>query len=169
VIEPIRRSFVVACSPEHAFTTWTGKASAWWPPEHTVSHEKGAKIVFEPHVGGRIFERTDNGEEIDWGKITTWDPPRRVGYLWHIATDPAGATDVDIAFVPLPDQSTRVEIEHRGWERLGERGESWRDANTSGWDGVLPAYVAACSLMQLLEGSPVESVTRADARRSTEP
>ena len=31
-----------------------------------------------------------------------------------------------------------------GWERLGARGEPWRDANRSGWDGVLPAYVTAC-------------------------
>lgn len=135
---------MVACSPEHAFTTWTGKASFWWPPQHTVSHEKGVKIVFEPRVGGRIFERAPDGREIDWGEITAWDPPRRLRYLWHIAADRSDATSVEIAFVALPGQSTRVEIEHRGWERLGAKGRSWRDANRHGWDGVLPNYGAAC-------------------------
>jgi hypothetical protein len=76
VIEPLRLSFVVACPPDHAFATWTAKASSWWPPEHTVSREKGAEIVFEPRTGGRIFERTNGGEEIEWGEITEWDPSR---------------------------------------------------------------------------------------------
>ena len=58
MIEPLKLSFVVECEPDHAFATWTRKASSWWPPEHTVSHEAGAEIVFEPRVGGRIFERT---------------------------------------------------------------------------------------------------------------
>jgi Activator of Hsp90 ATPase homolog 1-like protein len=140
LIEPLRISFVVRCSPDHAFQTWTGRASSWWPPEHTVSHERGASIVFEPRLGGRIFERTAAGTEIEWGRIVEWDPPRRLRYLWHIATDPKHATDVEIVFREMPDASTRVEIEHGGWDRLGEIGQSWRDANRAGWDGVLPAY-----------------------------
>ena len=144
MIEPLRMSFVVACDPDHAFATWTGKASFWWPVEHTVSHEAGTKIVFEPRQGGRIFERTPDGREIRWGEILEWDPPRRLRYFWHIATDPENATDVEIVFHELPDSSTRVEIEHSGWERLGEIGTAWRDANHAGWDGVLPSYTASC-------------------------
>jgi hypothetical protein len=144
VIEPLRLSFVVGCEPDHAFATWTRKASAWWPPEHTVSHEAGSEIVFEPRVGGRIFERTPSGREVEWGEIVEWDPPRRLRYLWHIATDRDRATDVAIVFHELPNMSTRVEVEHTGWERLGEIGQVWRDANRAGWDGVLPAYEASC-------------------------
>jgi uncharacterized protein YndB with AHSA1/START domain len=144
MIEPLRLSFVVACRPEHAFTTWTARASSWWPPEHTMSHEAGARIVFEPHVGGRIFERTAGGQELEWGEITEWDPPRRLRYQWRIATEASNATDVEIVFEELPDASTRIEIEHGGWDRLGEIGRVWRDANLAGWDGVMPAYVSAC-------------------------
>jgi uncharacterized protein YndB with AHSA1/START domain len=143
VIEPLRISFVVECTPDHAFETWTRRATSWWPPEHTVSHDRGAEIVFEPHVGGRIFERTADGVEIDWGEILEWDPPRRLRYLWHIATDPERATDVEIVFHELAASTTRVEIEHGGWDRLGEIGQAWRDANQAGWDGVLPAYRGA--------------------------
>ena len=146
MIEPLRLSFVVACPADHAFATWTAKASSWWPAEHTVAREKGMKIVFEPRAGGRIFERTSSGQEIDWGEITEWDPPRRLRYQWHIATDAVNATDVEIAFRPLSDASTRVEIEHSGWDRLGDSGRTWRDANQGGWDGVMPAYLAACAV-----------------------
>ena len=143
MIEPLRVSFEVACSPDHAFETWTERATAWWPAEHTVSHHPRAEIVFEPRPGGRIFERTPQGQEIDWGEIVRWDPPRGLSYRWHIATDPANATEVDIVFRELPDSTTRVEIEHGGWDRLGEIGQTWRDANQAGWDGVLPSYTAA--------------------------
>lgn len=143
MIEPLRISFEVACTPDHAFATWTRRASAWWPPDHTVSHERAAEIVFEPRAGGRIFERTPDGTEIEWGEIIEWDPPRRLRYLWHIATDPQNATDVEIVFRELADSMTRVEIEHGGWDRLGEIGEAWRNANQAGWDGVLPSYKEA--------------------------
>jgi len=140
LIEPLRIAFDIECSPDHAFATWTDRATAWWLPQHTVSHEPGAEIVFEPRQGGRIFERTRAGNEIDWGQIVEWDPPRRLRYLWHIATETANATDVEIVFHALSESTTRVEIEHGGWDRLGDIGRQWRDANQAGWDGVLPAY-----------------------------
>jgi hypothetical protein len=46
--------------------------------------------------------------------------------------------------------ATRVEIEHRGWERLGAQGEEWRDRNRGGWRTLLPHYVAT------IEGRPRE-------------
>ena len=145
MIAPLRLSFVVACSPAHAFDTWTSRATSWWPEEHTVSHEEGIEVIFEPRVGGRIFERTRDGREIDWGRITVWQPPHRLGYTWHIATDPSDATEVAISFIPVIDPSTRIEIEHGGWERLGANGRTWRDVNQGGWNGVVPAYVQSCT------------------------
>ena len=145
MIEPLRLAFEVACPAHHAFDTWTTRTSAWWPQGATMSGEPDVQVVFEPRVGGRIFERTASGREIDWGEVTAWEPPRRIAYLWHIATDPADATDVEIVFVELAGAATRVEIEHRGWDRLGDRGPNWRDANQGGWDGVLPSYIEACA------------------------
>lgn len=145
MIEPLRISFVVDCPPDHAFAVWTARTSSWWPAAHTVTAEPGLEVVFEPRPGGRVFERTAGGVEVDWGEVTVWEPPRRLGYSWHIAADRADATDVEIRFVDQGDATTRVDIEHRGWERLGARGPSWRDTNQSGWDGVLPAYRMECS------------------------
>ena len=145
MIEPLKVELVVRCPPEHAFATFTEKASAWWPPQHTVSGERGAKITFEPRVGGRIFEQTPQGAELEWGEVTVWEPPRRLGYLWHIATQRDEATNVEITFTPLEGASTRVEIVHGGWDRLGEKGQAWRDANRAGWDGTMPSFVEACA------------------------
>jgi hypothetical protein len=101
-------------------------------------------VVLEPSVGGRIYERTADGTEIDWGEITAWDEPRRLAYLWHIRRDRADATDVEISFVPLDADTTRVDIVHSGWERLGAEGPAWRDANAGGWNGLLGHFGAAC-------------------------
>lgn len=146
--EPLRISFVVDCPVDHAFTVWTSMTSSWWPTAHTVTAEPGLQVVFEGWPGGRIFERTPAGVEVDWGEVTRWEPPHRVEYLWHIAADRADATEVEITFNDQGDATTRVDIEHRGWERLGARGPSWRDANRAGWDGVLPHFVAASARVE---------------------
>jgi uncharacterized protein YndB with AHSA1/START domain len=145
VIEPLRLSFTVACPPERAFELWTARTSLWWPVSHTVTAEAGLEVVLEPRVGGRIFERAPSGREEDWGEVVLWEPPRRLGYRWHLRQDRADATDVEIAFVPEGDGSTRVDIEHRGWERLGARGPGLRERNERGWGGLTPHFVAACA------------------------
>ena len=89
MIEPLRMSFEVGCSAEHAFATWTSDISSWWPEDHTVTAEAGLEVVLEPGVGGRIYERTRAGAEHDWGQVTAWEPPARLGYLWHLRRDRA--------------------------------------------------------------------------------
>jgi uncharacterized protein YndB with AHSA1/START domain len=143
VIEPLRLDFTVACSPEHAFATWGERFAQWWPPDHTATGANDSKVVLEPRVGGRLYERTSGGQEVDWGEITVWEPPRRLAYLWHIRRDRADATDVEITFVDLGDGTTRVEIEQRGWERLGAAGEAWRDRNRNGWAVLIPHFKEA--------------------------
>jgi hypothetical protein len=145
VIEPLRLSFDVGCPAEHAFEVWTAGISLWWPRDHTVTAQQMLDVVIEPRVGGRIFERTATGTEHDWGEVTVWDPPRQLGYLWHLRRDRADATQVEITFIDNHDSTTRVEIEHRGWERLGSRGPQWRDANQAGWNSLLPHFTAACT------------------------
>ena len=142
-IEPIRLSFDVACPADRAFEVWTTRIDVWWPADHTVSGEDDATVVLEPRSGGRIFERTTSGTEHEWGEVTIWEPPTRLGYLWHLRRDRADATEVEIQFIDRGDATTRVEIEHRGWEALGAEGESWRDRNHGGWATLLPHFVEA--------------------------
>ena len=57
---PLRMSFDVACSADHAFTVWTSGIGTWWPPDHTKTGRAEA-VVLQGGVGGRIFERTADG------------------------------------------------------------------------------------------------------------
>jgi uncharacterized protein YndB with AHSA1/START domain len=139
--EPLKISFEVACSPDHAFTVWTSGMGTWWPPDHTVTGH-AEEVVLQSGVGGRIFERTSDGVEHDWGTVTAWEPPARLAYQWHIGRESADATQVEIRFVPQ-GAATRIEIEHRGWERLGAVGEERRAQNRVGWESLLPHFLGA--------------------------
>jgi hypothetical protein len=136
-------TFDVACSAEHAFTVWTSRIGTWWPPGHTVTGQPGLDVILESGVGGRIYERTADGAEHDWGEVTVWKPPTQLAYLWHLRRDRADATEVEIRFLATGDAATRVEIEHRGWERLGSVAGEWRERNRAGWRSLLPHYLAA--------------------------
>jgi uncharacterized protein YndB with AHSA1/START domain len=142
-IEPLRLTFEVDRPAGHAFDVWTRDIGRWWPADHTATAEPDLDVVLEPWVGGRFFERTADGSELDWGEVLVWDPPERFVYTWHLKRDRRDATEVEIRFVPTSSASTRVEIEHRGWERLGSDGPTWRDRNRGGWDSLLPHYLAA--------------------------
>jgi len=139
---PLRMAFEVACPAEHAFSVWTSGLGTWWPPDHTVTG-RAERIVLEGGVGGRIYERTADGVEHEWGQVTVWQPPARLGYLWYLGRDRADATEVEIRFLAQGAAATMVEIEHRGWERLGTEGEQWRARNRAGWDHLLPHFAAA--------------------------
>ena len=106
MIEPIRLTFDVECPVEHAFDVWTGRIAQWWPRDHTVSGEDGLTVVLERRPGGRIFERQASGVEHDWGEVTVWEPPTRLGYTWHLNRDAADATDVEIRFVARDASTT---------------------------------------------------------------
>ena len=143
-MEPLELRFTVACPPDHAFATWAVRTSLWWPHGHSVSGAPGLTVTFEPRAGGRIYERTPDGVEHDWGEVLAWEPPRRLAYLWHLRFDRTDATEVEITFEPAAE-GTAVKIVHSGWERLGAKGPERRERNRRGWDGLVPQFVGACA------------------------
>jgi uncharacterized protein YndB with AHSA1/START domain len=142
-MEPLELEFTVACPPERAFAVWAERTSLWWPHGHSVSGEPGLTVTFEPHAGGRIYERTPQGAEHDWGEVLVWEPPHRLAYLWHLRFDRADATEVEVRFAAAGD-GTAVSIVHRGWERLGAKGPERRERNRKGWAGVTEHFRRAC-------------------------
>jgi uncharacterized protein YndB with AHSA1/START domain len=146
MLDPIRLRFEVQCPVAHAFAVWTEQIASWWPRTHTVSAQRDADVVLERRVGGRIYERTAAGIEHDWGEVIAFEPPRRLSYLWHIRRDRADATEVAISFSSVDERTTWIEIEHRGWERLGADAQTWRDRNYAAWDTLLPRYREAVAV-----------------------
>ena len=140
--DPLRMTFDVACPAGHAFSVWTARISTWWPRDHTISGN-APQIVLQPSVGGRIYERAANGTEHEWGEVTAWQPPDRLAYLWYLGREPSDATEVEIRFTATGTRTTRVDITHHGWQRLGADAGPWRDRNQAAWQSLLPHYLTA--------------------------
>src|SRR5215216_711074 len=89
----------------------------------------------EAGVGGRLYERWHDGHEADWARVLAWEPPARLLLSWQPNPDRPAPTEVEVRFVPLEPDHTRVELEHRGWERLGDQGPESRAGYERGWPG----------------------------------
>lgn len=152
MIEPIRRSITVACTPERAFEVFTQQTREWWPVERfsLAADSEGAgveRIVMEPFDGGRIFEVQTDGTEASWGTVVTWDPPARLVMAWKPNSTPHPPTEVEIRFAEGEDGLTVVELEHRGWERLGDDAPSSQASYAQGWPLVFDElFRTACAI-----------------------
>ena len=136
-IEAVRKSLVVNCSPERAFEVFTREVGTWWPVhEHSIGGDKITEVVWDEHVGGRIYEKHSDGSEGEWGRVVAWDPPNRFVMSWYPGKDAGVATELEVRFSP-EDDGTRVDLEHRGWEIFAEEGQQTRDNYDSGWPTVL--------------------------------
>jgi hypothetical protein len=141
-IEPVRHTVTVYCDADRAFQTFTAGIAGWWPyGRRSVGGDRVREAVFEGRVGGRVFERWDDGTTVPWADVTTFDPPRHIVLRWYPGQGVSEATDVEIAFEPLRAGVTRVRLEHSGWERLADGAER-RDSyeGPTGWGGVLAGY-----------------------------
>lgn len=142
---PIRKQIRVKAPPARAFEIFTAGMSRWWLKDHTINPTKSPMqdIVMEPREGGRWFERGEDGSECDWGKVLSWQPPARVLLAWQITGkwqfDPNLITEVEIRFTP-DGSGTKVELEHRHLERLGDAAETMRSAFDRGWMALLEEF-----------------------------
>ena len=75
-IAPIVRTIQVKAPPARAFDLFTSRIGDWWPKG--IGKAPHVAIVMEPRVGGRWFERDADGNETQWGKVLSWEPPARL-------------------------------------------------------------------------------------------
>ena len=138
ILPPVVKSLVVAQSVDAAFALYTRDFGKWWPATtHSQGQGKVAAVMMEPRLGGRLFERWQDGTEKLWGTIAVWEPPRRLVHTWHVSTDPEHASEVELRFEALTATRTRVTLEHRQWERMsGERAKEIRGNYDNGWNVV---------------------------------
>lgn len=142
-IAPVRKEVFVRVAPDAAFRRFTAEMSLWWPlATHSVFPEETSTVRFAGERGGRIVESTQDGREADWGIVTTWQPPGRLGFTWYPARTPDTAQQVEVTFVAEAG-GTRVTVVHDGWETLGDDAEITRNGYDEGWDPVLSEYVAS--------------------------
>ena len=146
----VRRQIVVHAPIDHAFKVFTERFGDFKPPEHNLLPVAIAETVFEPHVGGHIYDRGIDGSECRWARILAYEPPDRVvfswdiGPQWQIETEPTNTSEVEVRFIAETPQRTRVELEHRDIDRHGPGWEAVRDgvADDAGWPLYLARYAA---------------------------
>ncbi|HEX8869013.1 MAG TPA: SRPBCC domain-containing protein, partial [Lentzea sp.] len=82
-VPDVAKSVTVEATIEQAFAIFVGQPMEWWPPTHVFVEDRQS-ITIEPFVGGRYYETGADGEEIAWGTITEWDPPKRLVMTWRV-------------------------------------------------------------------------------------
>jgi uncharacterized protein YndB with AHSA1/START domain len=134
---PVRVSISVEAPIERAFVAFTEGIGTWWPlATHSIEADRVMTAAMEPRLGGRIVERHRDGTEANWGVITVWEPPRRLVFSWNPSYEDRPETEVEVTFT-VEDGSTRVVLEHRGWEKLGAAGVEMREGYSKGWSHIL--------------------------------
>jgi uncharacterized protein YndB with AHSA1/START domain len=140
-VEPVRVMVRVRRNIEDAFDLFTRDIGAWWPlGRASFGGDRASELHMEPFVGGRFYERYVDGEEHTGGRVLRWEPPRLVAYTWQ-HDDWSAPTEVEVRFIEEAPLLTRVELEHRSWERLGPVAERMRDMYNSGWPTVIGCFV----------------------------
>jgi len=63
---------------------------------------------------------------------------------WEYEPDLVKSSEVEIRFTPEPDGSTRIDLEHRNFQRHGAGGDAIRTAvgGEGGWGGLLELFAA---------------------------
>jgi uncharacterized protein YndB with AHSA1/START domain len=128
----VRKTVLVDFPPADAFDLFTAGIASWWPVRtHSFGGDEVKHLVFEPEVGGRVYEITDAGEQ-DWAKVRSFDPPH--GFLLEWLIGESSGTEVEVTFEP-EGPGSRVVLEHRGFTD-----ERWRESYDGGWDVVLRPF-----------------------------
>lgn len=132
----VHKTVTVSRPPDVAFKIFVEEINQWWPLADYSFLGPDATIVMETRKGGRFYQTTPDGNEYEIGEVLHYEPGVRLTYTW---TGNAGTTEVDIRFT-ADGNGTRIDVAHSGWEKLAD-GETHAANYTTGWDGVLGAFV----------------------------
>jgi uncharacterized protein YndB with AHSA1/START domain len=146
----IRKVIQVRAVPEIAWRVFTEQMGTWWPlAVYKIGKANAVDAVIEPYVGGRWYERGNDGSACQWGSVLEWEPPSRLVLSWDVSADwqydPNLKTEIEVRFSADGSNRTRVELEHRHLDRYGTRRDEMRRIyDTEGdWGRLLQAYARA--------------------------
>jgi uncharacterized protein YndB with AHSA1/START domain len=147
-IASVKHSIVVEAPIGRAFKVFTEDFGRFKPAEHNLLRVPIAETIFEPRVGGHLYDRGIDGSECRWARVLAYEPPNRVLLSWNISpqwqieTDPNKTSEWEVRFTAETAHRTRVEIEHRHLDRHGEGWQSVRDGveGDRGWPLYLQRF-----------------------------
>ena len=144
----LRHEVVVEAPVERAFSVFVNDIGSFKPREHNLLAVDIAETIFEPRVGGHVYDRGVDGSECRWARVLAFEPPERlviswdINQRWQIETDPDKASEVEIKFIAETPQRTRVVLEHRHLDRHLDGWQAVRDGvdSDAGWPLYLRRY-----------------------------
>jgi uncharacterized protein YndB with AHSA1/START domain len=150
----VQKTINVHASPERAFEVFTEGIDSWWPRTHHIGKSPMTKCVIEGWESGRCYSAQEDGADCVWGHVLVWEPPDRFVMAWQIThewgyePDLAKASEVEVRFTAIGAGQTRVDLEHRYFERMGPGGDSMRNAvgSPGGWGTLLQLFAAQAGL-----------------------
>ncbi len=122
-----------------AFALFTKRIGEWWPANRRHTRDPGSAILLL--ASGRFFERANDGQEVELGKVTTWAEPHRILLDFYIATGPDHPTEVEIRF-EREGAGTRVTVTHRSKPQSAHLWEERSPKYAASWQNVLEALVS---------------------------
>jgi uncharacterized protein YndB with AHSA1/START domain len=139
---------VVNAGIERAFAVFTEQFGDFKPREHNLLAVPIAETIFEPHVGGHIYDRGADGSVCQWARVLVYEPPSRlvftwdIGPTWQLEPDRSKTSEVEVRFTAESDDRTRVDLEHRHLDRHGTGWQSVADGvdGEAGWPLYLVRY-----------------------------
>jgi uncharacterized protein YndB with AHSA1/START domain len=151
----VRKVVSVRAPLEVAWRVFTEEMSTWWPlASYKIGKANAVAAVIEPLVGGRWYERGDDGSTCDWGRVLAWEPYSRLVLSWDISADwqpdPTLQTEIEVRFSAEGKNATRVELEHRHLDRYGARRDEMRRIfDTDGdWGRLLASFGERAAAVQ---------------------
>ena len=161
MLDPIIKTIEVPCSQKLAFEVFLNKMDSWWPlGKFTTSAMRGEpakSIRVEAKQGGNIVEIGSDDTETSWGTIKSYDPHDSFSMDFHIprpdeqvedGADPRGQLGrslIEVRFIALGSERTRVELTQSNWEAFGDMAEAIRGGYGGGWVMIFEqAYKSAC-------------------------
>ena len=145
----VRLHVVVDAPIDTAFRVFTGEFDRIKPREHNMLGVQIAETVFEPRVGGHVYDRGVDGSVCRWARVLAYEPPHRfviswdISPQWQIETNLERTSEVEVRFIAEGTGRRRVELEHRNLDRHGDGWEHMRDGvrNEGGWPLYLQRFV----------------------------
>lgn len=150
-------SVFVRVAVDHAFDVFTREIDLWWRtgPAYRIAGRRRGQLVFEPRLGGRLFETFDSpskhkpeGHTIQVGEVVEWEPPRRLALTWRgVNFKPHEFTRVEVRFEPS-GEGTMVTVVHSGWSSLpadhparhGQTGADFSRKIGMWWGGLMTSF-----------------------------
>lgn len=150
-------SVFIRAAVDDAFDVFTREIDLWWRtgPAYRIAGRRRGQLVFEPRLGGRLFETFESesrnkpeGHTIQVGEVVGWEPPRRLALTWRgVNFKPHEVTRVEVSFEPS-GEGTMVTVVHSGWSSLpadhparhGQVGADFSRMIGMWWGGLMTSF-----------------------------